>query len=57
MIVFDVRGWYCVIVRPQAQLVTFLFAGRYRVPINRVTAGNWALIEGVRLLFVVCFVS
>jgi U5 small nuclear ribonucleoprotein component len=25
----------------------WIFQGRYRIPVNRVTAGNWALIEGI----------
>lgn len=36
----------------------WIYQGRYRVEVNRVTAGNWALIEGQNsFVFCICTVD
>jgi U5 small nuclear ribonucleoprotein component len=45
--IYEVRALRAVVYRAQAGRCFCLAQGRYRVPINRVTAGNWVLIEGI----------
>ena len=43
--------WYllcCITALPHCQVTRlWIFQGRYRIEVNRVSAGNWVLIEGV----------
>ena len=39
--------WYCVACAACQVTRLWIFQGRYRIEVNRVSAGNWVLIEGV----------